>query len=113
MGRGGAADRVGAYLGKPDLAHVAGLHEFADRTHGLLDRDLGVEPRRAVDVDLVSAEAPERVGGRGLDRSRAGVVAKPAAVRAALGAELDAQPVAIAGVSASARPISISLWPMP
>ncbi len=87
----GAADRLGADLGEADVADVAGLHQLGDRADGLLDRHVGVQARRAVDVDVVDAEARERVGERGLDRGRARVVAEPRAVGAALRAELDAQ----------------------
>ena len=39
--RGGAADRLGADLGEPDVAHVAGLDQLGDRADGLLDRGVG------------------------------------------------------------------------
>ena len=87
---GRAADRVGADLREADVAHVAGLHQLRDRADGLLDRDVRVEPRRPVHVDVVRAQPLERVRHRGLDRLRARVVAEPAPVRPALSAELHA-----------------------
>ena len=49
---------------------IARLHHLADRSHGLLDRHVGVEPRGPVDVDVVRAQALKRVGQRCLDRLR-------------------------------------------
>ena len=48
----------------------------------------GIEARRAVDVDVVDAEAGEAVGEEVLHRGGARVEAEPAAVRAAQRAEL-------------------------
>ena len=78
------------------MAHVAGLDQLPDGTDRFLDRDVRIESGGAVDVDVVDPEAGERVGGRGLYRRRARVVAEPGGVRPALGAELDAQQVALA-----------------
>jgi hypothetical protein len=91
-----AADRVRADLRQADVAHVAGLHELGDRADRLLDRHVGVQARGAVDVDVVDAEAGQRVGQRGLDRRWAGVVAQPRHVRPPLGAELHAEQVVVA-----------------
>jgi hypothetical protein len=88
MDGGGAADRRDAHLREADVADVAGLHELRDRADGLLDRHRRIEARRLVEVDVVGAEALERVRQRGLDRGRAAVEAEVGAVRAALGAEL-------------------------
>jgi len=90
MNRGGAPDRLRADLGQADVAHVTGLHELGDRADGLLDRHVRVEPRRPVDVDVVGAQALQRVRERRLDRRRPRVVSQPAPVRAALRAELHA-----------------------
>ena len=67
----GAADRLGADLRQPDVAHVAGLHHVGDRADGLLDRHVGIEPRRAVDVDVVDAEPLQRIGQGVLHRGGA------------------------------------------
>ncbi len=97
---GGAAQGVGADLGEADVADVAGLDQLGDRADGLLDRHGGVQPGGAVDVDVVGAQAAQGVGEGGLDRRRAGVVAEPLAVRAALGAELHADPDVLAVAAA-------------
>jgi hypothetical protein len=39
-----APDRLGADLGKSGVAHIARLHEIADRADGLLDRHGRIEP---------------------------------------------------------------------
>jgi hypothetical protein len=91
MRRRGAADRLGADLGQADVPHVPRLHELADRADGLLDRHLGVQARRAIDVDVLDAQPVQAVRERGLDRGRARVIAEPGAVRPSLGPELDAQ----------------------
>ncbi len=49
-------------LGQADGPNVAGLDELADGADRLLDRDLGVEAGRPVDVDVVGAEALQAVG---------------------------------------------------
>ena len=67
----GAADRLGADLRQPDVADVAGLDQLGDRADRLLDRHVRVEPRRAVDVDVVGAEPLQRVGEEVLHRGRA------------------------------------------
>src|SRR4051812_32101150 len=51
--RGGATDRLRADLGQSNRAHVARVDEFADRADGLLDRDGGIEARRAVHIDVI------------------------------------------------------------
>src|ERR1700742_5248810 len=87
---GGTADRVDADLGQTDVAHVARVDQLGDRADRLLDRDLLVQARGAVDVDVVCSQALQAVGQGGLDRGWARVVAEPGAVGPALGAELDA-----------------------
>ena len=67
----GAADGLGADLGQADVADVAGLHHVGDRADGVLDRDGGVEARRAVDVDVIDAEARQAVREEVLGRRRA------------------------------------------
>jgi len=68
----GAADGLGANLGQADGADVPGLDEFGDRSDRLLDGNGGVEPGRAVDVDVVGAEALQGVGEEGLQGCRGG-----------------------------------------
>ena len=70
----GAADGLGADLGEADVADMARSDEIGDGADGLLDRHRGIEAGRAVDVDIVGAEAGERIGeevaqchGAGLD----------------------------------------------
>jgi hypothetical protein len=86
----GAAQRLRADLGQSDVPDVPGLDLLGDGADRLLDRDVRVQPGRTVDVDVVGAEAAQRVGEEVLDRRRPRVVAQPAAVRVAQGAELDA-----------------------
>ena len=47
---------------RPMCADVAGLHQFGDGADGLLDRYVRIEPAGPVDVDVVGAEALERIG---------------------------------------------------
>ena len=84
MDLGRAPDRLDADLGQPDVAHVARLHEIGDRTDRVLDRNLRIEPRRPVDVDVVDAEPGQAVCEGVLGRGRPGVVAEERAVGAAL-----------------------------
>ena len=58
----------GADLGEADGADVAGLHQVGDGADRVLDGHGGVEARRAVDVDVVDAEARQGVGEEVLDR---------------------------------------------
>src|SRR5690606_6879421 len=90
-GGGGPADGVGVDLAEADVPYVALLDEFGDGADGLLDRDVRVGAGDPVDVDVVDAEALERVGGEVLHRGRAAVDPAPVAVRVAQGAELDAE----------------------
>ena len=88
----------GADLGKADLPHIARLDELGDGTHGLLDGHRGIQASRAVDVDVVRAEATKGVGEEVLDGGGTGVHAHEAALRIAQRAELHAQldPFAVA-----------------
>ena len=88
---GGAAQRVRADLREADVADEAGLDHLGDRSDGLLDRHRLIEPRRAVDVDVVRAEPPQRLGEGVLRRGRAGVEAHEGAERVAQAAVLDAE----------------------
>jgi hypothetical protein len=75
---GRAANGVGAGLREADVADIARLDHLGDRAHGLLDRDVRVDARRPVDVDVVGPKAPQRVGEEVPDRLRAAVVSRPA-----------------------------------
>jgi hypothetical protein len=77
----GAAEGLGARLGQPHVAHVAGLHHLGDRSHRLLDPDGGIDPAEPVHVDVIGAQPPQRVGERALDRRRATVDADDLPVR--------------------------------
>ncbi len=90
---GGAPDGVGAQLRQPDVPDVTGLAHLLQRADGLLHRDLRVEAARAVDVDVVGLQAPQRVGESVLHGLRRHVVGDrlETAVGSAARAELDAQ----------------------
>ena len=97
MDLGGAADGVGANLGQADVTDEPGLDHFGDGADRVLDRHVGIDARRPVDVDMVGAQPLQRIGERGLERLGPGVVAQPVAERIAQRAELDRQqePVAV------------------
>src|SRR5262249_43891963 len=46
-------------LGQPEIAHLAGLHQFGHRPNRVLDRRPGIDPVLVVEVDHVHAQAPE------------------------------------------------------
>ena len=81
---------VRPHFGKADVVDVAGLHQLGEGAHGVLDGHLAIQPRRAIDVDMVHTQPLEAIGDEILDRRGAGVVAQPFAGRTAQGAELDA-----------------------
>ncbi len=85
-----AAEGFRSHFGQADVAHVARLHEIGDGADGVLDRHGRIQPRGPVDVDVVQAQALQGIGREGLDRFRAAVEAEPGLIRAAQGAELDA-----------------------
>jgi hypothetical protein len=45
---------------KPEVARLAGGHDLPERFEDLLDRDVGVEAVRLVEVDVVGAQALKR-----------------------------------------------------
>ena len=55
----GAADRVGAGLGQPEVEDLALLDQRSDSTRGLLDRSSRVDAVLVVQVDLVGAETAQ------------------------------------------------------
>jgi len=78
------------------MSDVAGLHQIGEAADRLLDRNVGIETCRAVDVDVVGAETLQRIGEEILRRGRPGVHSGEFTRGAAQRAELDAdlQPVA-------------------
>ncbi|MBB3540877.1 hypothetical protein FHT97_001590 [Rhizobium sp. BK399] len=65
------------------MPYITSLDHVADRADRLLDRNIGIQARRAVNIDVVDAEAFQRIGKEVLDRRRAGVVTAPVADRIA------------------------------
>jgi hypothetical protein len=55
------------------VADVTSPHHLGDRPDGLLDRDGGIEPAQAVDVDMIGPEPTERIREGVLDGRRAPV----------------------------------------
>ncbi len=90
MDSSGPAQRFGADLRQTDVADITSLHHIGDGSHGLLDRDVWIEPGGPIDVDVIDAEAVERIGQEGFHRCGPGVIPDPAAGRITLRAELDA-----------------------
>jgi hypothetical protein len=84
------ANGVGADLGKPDMADVSCLHHLGDGADRLLDGDVGIKPGRAIDIDIVGAEAAEGISEEGLHCRRPRVIAEPISGDVAQRAELDA-----------------------
>src|SRR5215467_13275459 len=68
----GAPDRVGADLGKTDMADIACLHHVGDCADGLVNRHRRVETRGTVNIDIVGAQPAERISEehQGLDSAR-------------------------------------------
>jgi hypothetical protein len=77
MDRVRAADRVDADLRQSDRADVARLHQLRNRADRVLDRDVRIEPRRAINVDVIDAEALERVREKIFDRGRTRIESEP------------------------------------
>jgi hypothetical protein len=74
---------------KADMSDMPGLDQVGNRADRLFDRQVGIEPRRPVDVDMVGAEPLQRIGRKILHRDRPAVIAEEAPVRIAQPAELD------------------------
>lgn len=89
-------DDLDAHLGEPDVPHVALLYEVDDGPDGVLDGHVGIETRRAIDVDDLHAEALQAVSDEVLHGHRVRICAGPRPVGAAHGTELhrDLHPVA-------------------
>src|SRR5450631_4682688 len=109
----GAAYGVGADFRKADMLDVAGLHHLGDGADRVLDRHCRIEPRRAVDVDMVDAEPLQRIAQKILYRDRPAVHAGKTAGGVAQRAELDADLKIIAAAVLQRVADSNSLWPMP
>jgi hypothetical protein len=58
----GAADGLGTAFREAHVAHAARLDHLGDRSDRLLNRDGGVHPPQAIDVDVVRAEPLQPVG---------------------------------------------------
>ena len=56
MRRVRAPDGLGAHFRKPDVPNMTGIDHVGDCAHRILDRHRRIEPGRAVDIDIVSAE---------------------------------------------------------
>jgi hypothetical protein len=72
------------------VADVTSPHHLGDRPDGLLDRDGGIEPAQAVDVDMIGPEPTERIREGALDGRRAPVDPDDGAVGARRSPNLDA-----------------------
>jgi hypothetical protein len=83
-------DGLGPDLGEPDVPDVPRLDHLSDRAHRLLDRHLGEDPSRPVDVHVLGTEPTKRVGEEVLDRGGPQVVPDDAAVGGTHEPELDA-----------------------
>jgi hypothetical protein len=86
----GAPNGVGADFRKTDMFDIAGLHHLGDGADRFLDRHRRIEPRRAVDVDMIDPEPLQRVGEEIFHSDRAAIHAGEAAGGVAQRAELDA-----------------------
>ena len=113
MHRCGAADGLAPISDRPMCAHIAGAHHVGDRADRLLDRHARVEPRRAVDVDIVGVQPLAACRPESSSRPRAGRRARSRRRRGRAAAELHRDQRLARGTPSSAPPISISLWPMP
>src|SRR6476619_5883192 len=52
----GAPQRLRADFGQADVPHIAGLHHVRDRTDCLLDRNVRINARWPIDVDMIETE---------------------------------------------------------
>ena len=68
----GAADRVDAGLGHPEVVDLAGLDELLDGAGDVLDGDVRVDAVLVEQVDGVGAQAPQGAVDGGADVVRAG-----------------------------------------
>ena len=48
-----SADRVLRHFRQPGAAHVPGSDQINDRTDRIFDRNGGIDPARAIDVDAI------------------------------------------------------------
>src|SRR5947208_207847 len=78
-----ASDGLGAQFRQTDRSHVAGLHEIRDGADSLLDGHGGIQAGWPVDVNVIDAEARQRVRQKVLHRCGPRVDAQPASVRSA------------------------------
>ena len=92
----GATDRLRPHLGQPEMTHIPGADQIADRARRLLDRHRRIEPRRLIQIDVVRPQAPQRIGKEVAHCRRPCVIAAPPARRIAQRAELHLNERAIA-----------------
>ncbi|HEU0051548.1 MAG TPA: hypothetical protein VFQ39_00180, partial [Longimicrobium sp.] len=78
------------------MAHVAGLDQLLHRADGLLDGNLGIDTRGLVQVHVVGAQPPQRVGEEAAHRLRPPVEAHDPALGPQQRAELHREEDAVA-----------------
>ena len=61
MDLGRLPDRIAADFGEADMAYEASLHQIGDGANRVLDRDLGIEPSRTINIDMIRLEALQRI----------------------------------------------------
>ena len=76
--RVGAANRLHAGLGQPEVPDLAFANQVLDRARDVLDRDLGIDAVLIEEVDGVDLQAPQRRLGDLADVRRPAVQAAPA-----------------------------------
>ncbi|MCY1238681.1 hypothetical protein D9M72_514330 [compost metagenome] len=91
MDGGGATDGLGPNLGEADMADISSLHHVGDRTNGIFDRNVGIEPGGTIDVDMIDAKPLQRVGEKVANRLRPAIIASPVAGSVTQCAELHTQ----------------------
>ena len=107
-----AFDGVDPHLRQTDRADIASVDEVGNGANRVLDRHSRIEPGGPVDVDVIDAQPLQRIAEEVFHGDRPGINTCPAAVgrrRAPNFTDRSAR----SRRSASARPINISLWPLP
>ncbi len=74
MHRVRAADGVCAHFRQADMPDIAGADHVGDGADGVFDRNGRIQPSRAVDIDVIGAEAAQRIGQEVFDGLRPSVV---------------------------------------
>src|SRR2546422_9637570 len=87
-----ACSRAEHYLDSTtDMSNVSCLNQVSDGAYRIFNGDVWVEPGRPIDIDVVGAEALQRLGQIVLHGHRTGVNAIPPPLRVSQSAEFDAQ----------------------